>query len=138
MRRILAAMILLLVCLVCTAAIARETVTIIDYKDRPATIRGAARSQERVEQAILAATQKLKWTIAEQSAGRLLASQSWNNKHTMLVEIRYNVSSYSVVYHGSTNLNYFAYGKAGPEIHPAYNDRVKALIDSIDAELQRT
>lgn len=137
-RRSAAAALTAFVAFAATAASARETVTIVDYKNRPAVRADrTALTPERIKQAMVAALQKNRWTITEDSPGRFLASQSWNNKHTMVVEITYGGASYSVAYHGSTNLNYFRYGKEGPEIHPAYNQRVKQLLDAIDSELQR-
>jgi hypothetical protein len=136
MRRFAGTMFAVLVVLAAANAWARETVTIINYENRPARANRAPLTGERVKQAIMTAIQKSKWTVTEDTPGRLLTSQSWNNKHTMVVEIRYNDSSYSVLYNGSTNLNYFRYGKNGPEIHPAYNQRVKLLLDAIDAELR--
>ena len=96
----------------------------------------AALTSARVRQAIIEAIQRSKWLVMEDTPGRITATYSIRNKHSLTVEIRYSGAQYSVVYLDSSNLNY-ALGATGPVIHPAYNQQVKALVDAINASLQR-
>jgi hypothetical protein len=67
---------------------------------------------------------------------QLIGTTSWNNKHTISVDILYSGERYSVRYRDSKNMNYDPHDGA-PVIHPEYNRRVKQLIDEFSNELRR-
>jgi hypothetical protein len=90
----------------------------------------------RVRQAIVGAMQQGKWIILADEPGRIVGNFNIRNKHSLTVEVRYSGTQFSVVYQDSSNLNY-AQGPTGPIIHPAYNQQAKALVDAINAGLQR-
>lgn len=137
MKTLLATFLALLLALPVDSAVARTVITIINYENRPIAAAARPRADHDVRQAILNALRQRQWTLSEESPGRMLVQQSWNHKHTMTIEISHTATSFSLRYHSSINLNYFAYGKNGPEIHPAYNERVKSLLETIEAELNR-
>ena len=136
---ILAATALALMLTLGSEATARSGVALQNYDNVP-TVRAdsAILTSARVRQAIVGATQqgKYKWTILEDAPGRIVTTFSIRNKHSLTVEIRYSGTEFSVVYRDSSNLNYVQ-GANGPIIHPAYNKQVKALVDAINANLQR-
>lgn len=118
-------------------AVARRGVAIQNYDNIPIVrVDNAALTDARVRQAIVGAIQRGKWLIVEDAPGRIVATYSIRNKHSLTVEVRYNGTQFSVVYQDSSNLNY-TQGANGPIIHPAYNKQVKALVDAISAGLQR-
>jgi hypothetical protein len=134
---ILAATVLALMLALSSEATARRGVALQNYDNVPIVrADNAVLTSARVRQAIVGAIQRGKWVILEDAPGRLSATYSIRNKHSLTVEIRYSETQYSVVYQGSSNLNY-AQGATGPIIHPAYNEQVKALVDAITASLQR-
>lgn len=133
---VFAAAALILTLALCSAANARRGVAVQNYENVPIVrADNAVLTGGRVRQAIVRATQQNKWTIMEDAPGRILATTTIKNKHSLTVEVRYSGSDFSINYQGSSNLNY-AQGPTGPVIHPAYNQQVKALLDSINAGLQ--
>jgi len=100
---------------------------------------GRPASAEEVKKAILAASQatERKWSVAEPRPGVLVATYHVRT-HTVVVEIRYAGSHFSVSYKDSVNMKY----GPGPEgkgvIHPFYNRWVQEFLDAIRAELART
>jgi hypothetical protein len=134
---LLAATALALMLTLGSGATARSGVAVQNYDNLPIVrADNAILTSARVRQAIVGATLQLKWTILEDTPGRIVAIFSIRNKHSLTVEIRYSATEFSVVYRDSSNLNY-AQGANGPIIHPAYNKQVKALVDAINAGLQR-
>src|SRR5262245_8621608 len=116
-----------------SGAAARSGVAIQNYDNVPIVrADNAALTSARVRKAIVDATLQGKWTILEDAPGRIVATFSIRNKHSLTVEVRYSGTQFSIVYRDSSNLNY-AQGANGPIIHPAYNKQVKALVDAINA-----
>jgi hypothetical protein len=136
---ILAATALALMLTFSSEATARRGVALQNYENVPIVrADNALLTSARVRQAIVDATLqgKDKWAILEDAPGRIVTTFSIRNKHSLTVEIRYSGTVFSVVYRDSSNLNY-ALGANGPIIHPTYNKQVKALVDAINASLQR-
>jgi hypothetical protein len=137
--RVLAATAVGLMLALGSGATARSGVAIQNYDNVPIVrADNAVLTSARVRTAIINATLhgKNKWTILEDTPGRILANMSIRSKHSLTVEVRYSESAFSIVYQDSSNLNY-AQGSSGPVIHPTYNKQVKALLDAINASLQR-
>ena len=134
---ILAATALALMLTFSSEATARRGVALQNYENVPIVrADNAILTSARVRQAIVGATLQGKWAILEDAPGRIVTTFSIRNKHSLTVEIRYSGTEFSVVYRDSSNLNY-AQGANGPIIHPTYNKQVKALVDAINASLQR-
>lgn len=134
---ILAAAALALMLVFSNGATARTSVAVQNW-DNVHIVRAdnAVLTAMRVRQAIVGAMQQGKWTILADEPGRLVANFNIRNKHSLTVEVRYSETQFSVIYQDSSNLN-FALGPNGPIIHPAYNKQAKALVDAINAGLQR-
>jgi hypothetical protein len=136
---VLAVTALVLVVTLSGGAAARSGVAIQNYENVPIVrADNAALTSARVRAAIVSAALqgRSKWTILEDTPGRIVATLSIRSKHSLTVEVRYSEAAFSVTYRDSSNLNY-AQGANGPIIHPTYNKEVKALVDAINANLQR-
>ena len=134
---ILAATALALMMALGSGATARSGVAVQNFDNVPIVrADNAVLTGARVRQAIVGALQQGKWIILDDGPGRMLATFSIKNKHSLTVEIRYSGQQFSVVYQDSSNLNY-AQGPNGPIIHPAYNKQVSGLVAAINASLQR-
>ena len=128
---------LALVLTLSSEAAARSGVAIQNYDNVPIVrADNAVLTSARVRKAIVDATLQGKWTILEDAPGRIVATFSIRNKHSLTVEVRYNGTQFSIVYQGSANLHY-TQGTNGPMIHPTYNKQVNALVAAINASLQR-
>jgi hypothetical protein len=136
-----------------SAAAARPSEVVVDYVDQPvATSSGIPVSAEQVKQAIADAATQRRWKLAYAPKGGLIeAALSWG-KHTIVVNITYDSTVYSVVYRDSTNMNYgpyIEYDNHGNRsytvqkptdakgIHPYYNRRVEELMTGIRANLRK-
>jgi len=116
-------------------ASARPPVPIVNFSAIPLqTGSGKPLALAEVSQLIRKAAENRKWVVSEQGEGRLLARLSWNNKHTIVVDIPYTAQSYSLLYKDSVDMNYWV-GKDGPSIHPHYNRFVRELGDAIRVDL---
>lgn len=118
-----------------TAAQAREAVPIINYENqlvaKPLTI-------EQVKQAIVTAAAMNSWTITKgPTENSITATLVVRNKHTVIVNITYTKESFSVVYAGSINMKYQPNAGTGV-IHPFYNKWTRDLVDTIQANLERS
>lgn len=118
----------------------RAPVPIVNHENLAvARTPGAQPSAEAVKSAIIAAgaAGARQWSVAEVSPGRLLATYKVRT-HTVVTEIRYTATNFSVVYSDSTNMKYApAPGGAGV-IHPFYNQWVDEFVLSIRNQLART
>jgi hypothetical protein len=120
-----------------SGATARSGVAVQNYDNVPIVrADNAVLTGARVRQAIVGALQQGKWIILEDGPGRIVATFSIKNKHSLTVEVRYTGTQFSILYQDSSNLNY-AQGASGPIIHPAYNKQVSGLVVAINASLQR-
>jgi hypothetical protein len=118
-----------------TAVQAREAVPIINYENqlvaKPLTI-------EQVKQAIVTAAATNSWTITKgPTENSVTATLVVRNKHTVIVNITYSKESFSVVYAGSINMKYQPNAGTGV-IHPFYNKWSRDLVDTIQANLERS
>jgi hypothetical protein len=123
---ILAATALALMLALSSGATARSGAAIQNYGNVPIVrADNAVLTSARVRQAIVGATLQSKgqWTILEEAPGRIVATFA-RKKQNFTVEIRYSETEFSIVDRGSSNLK-------------AYNKQVKALVDAINASLQR-
>ena len=114
---------------------ARTPEPVVDLLDQSvATASGKAVTAEEVQQVVIRAAEAKKWLVTLQPDGKALASLSWNNKHTIVVELVSKADRYSLTYNDSINMKYgLRDGK--PVIHPHYNRFVGELRDAIHVEL---
>jgi hypothetical protein len=123
---ILTATALALMLALASGATARSGAAIQNYDNVPVVrADNAVLTSARVRQAIVGATLQGKghWTILEEAPGRIVATFT-QKKHSLTVEIRYSATEFSIVDRGSSSLK-------------VYNKQVKALVDAINASLQR-
>ncbi len=149
-------------------AIARTSVPIVNYENViVATNSGNTLQAEQVKTAVLVAAGSKGWSVAHQADGKMLASLTVRGKHTIVVEISYTASSYSLHYRDSVNMHYQpdhqlnltrsqnsynqvqsqGQGQAQAQtqsgidsravIHPNYNKWVQDLRDAIRIQLLR-
>jgi hypothetical protein len=124
----------------------RMPVPIVNYRNNPVDASRASVPAEKVKQAIRNAASVKGWKIDEEPGNKMVATLVVRNKHTVMVEIAYSETRYSLVYRDSINMKYDAqylprnagiYAKPRPSIHPFYNDWVAELKVAIGAELSR-
>jgi hypothetical protein len=150
---------LLAACLALLAvpASARTSVPIIDYPDQPVvTGSGKTLSAADVRQAIASAATQRNWVVTNgPGEGRVTATLTVRNKHTISVVIAYKADAFSVGYLSSVNMNYnenwpveqTSYGNRGYTvqqkdntlpgvIHPNYNKWVQDLLTGIKINLR--
>jgi hypothetical protein len=116
---------------------ARSAVPLINH-DSISIIASEGKTLEasQVKQAIEIAARSRDWTTSNLDNGKLAAKIVVRNKHTVMVEISYDASHYSINYLDSINMKYEV--KNGQAlIHPFYNKWVDYLKDSINSELSR-
>ncbi len=121
------------------AAAQRAPVPVVNHDNVVvATAPGKTASAEDVKKAIIAGGQAgaRKWTVAEAGPGRLLATYQVRT-HTVVTEIRYTATHFSVAYNDSVNMKYGPGPDGKGVIHPFYNQWVSELIQSIRGELAR-
>ncbi|HSI38113.1 MAG TPA: hypothetical protein VK946_03480 [Methylotenera sp.] len=116
---------------------ARNTVPVINHDNiNIVTSDGKVLQAIQIKQAIEAAANKNDWTITNGEDGKLLAKILVRNKHTVVIEITYDTSKYSINYKDSNNMKYEVQsGQA--MIHPFYNKWVDLFKNSINAELAK-
>lgn len=118
-----------------TAVQAREAVPIVNYENqlvaKPLTI-------DQVKQAIVNACAMNSWTVTKgPTENSITATLIVRNKHTVIVTIAYSKESFSVNYAGSINMKYQPNAGTGV-IHPFYNKWSRDLVDTIQANLERS
>lgn len=122
------------------AAAQRLPVPIVNHDNMAVTrADGKAASAEDVKKAILTASQATgrKWAVVESAPGVLVATYLVRT-HTVVAEIRYSGSQFSVAYKDSVNMKYGPGADGKGVIHPFYNQWVMEFIQAIRAELART
>lgn len=129
---------LLLLCTVfATPAIAREPVAIINHENLSVmTGSGQALSKDQVRQAIMAAAGNKQWSVSGQADGKMNVTLNVRGKHTVVVEISYTPTAYSLIYRDSSNMKYTVQ-EGVPMIHPFYNRWVNDLREAIRLELNK-
>jgi len=129
---------LLAAALISCAALARDTVPVVDHDNVPVvTGSGKAVSTQAVGVAIsnAAASGKRVWNVARTAPDKVRATYNVR-QHTVMVDIDYSDKAYSIHYAGSDNMRY---GEANGQklIHPFYNNWVEELKRGIDTELHK-
>ena len=128
---------LALALVVSASVMARTPEPIVDLFDQPvATASGKTPTVEEVQQALKHAAESKKWLVTPQADGKMLASLSWHNKHTIVVELAGKAESFSISYKDSVQMN-FRMRDEKPVIHPYYNRFVGELRDAIRVELMK-
>jgi hypothetical protein len=109
-----------------------DTIVVERGSSQPATA-------DDVRQAITAAAVATgrKWTLVEPTPGRLLATYQVRT-HTVVTEIRYSATHFSVAYSDSINMKFGPGPDGKGVIHPFYNQWVQEFIQAIRAELKKT
>jgi hypothetical protein len=116
-------------------AAAREVVPVVNHEGiAVVTNNTKALSAEQVKQAIQVACLAKGWTVSPESDGKLLATLSVRNKHTIAVQIGYSADKFSLIYKNSSNMK-FSQEQGQAMIHPFYNKWVQGLLDAIRLEL---
>ncbi len=98
---------------------------------------GCALTLSEVKDGIEAGMLARGWAPAEISEGHITASIIVRGKHTLIVDIDYTESSFSIKYKDSKNLKYSANSAGIKKIHPNANSWMKNLKTSIVPVLQR-
>lgn len=113
---------------------ARAPVPIVNHESVAV---GRKASADEVKQAIMRAAVATgrKWVVSERAPGVLEATYMVRT-HTVVTEIRYTATSFSVAYKDSVNMKYGP-GEGAGVIHPFYNQWVNEFIQAVRAELAR-
>jgi len=99
---------------------------------------GNALSLDSIAQRIrdAGAAQKYPWVASGTEPGKLQLATVVRGKHTVAVDVTFEVKAYSIRYASSINMNYKT--QDGRElIHPFYNQWVQQLKQGIDMALKR-
>jgi hypothetical protein len=117
------------------AAVSNAATPIQDVIDAPVPIRpdGGRYSIEDVRAAIIKGSQTQLWTAEIAGDRTIRAKLNVKNKHFAIVEIPYSVSSYSIIYISSENLDY---NPTRRTIHRNYNKWVLQLSTLIKRQFQ--
>jgi hypothetical protein len=136
MVRIIAAVAVLL--LAGQAQAQRQPVPIVNHENVAiATQSATTPTLEQVGKAITAGAQNRKWTVSHVAGQpKLQAKLDVRSKHTVVVEINYSETAYSVQYLSSINMKYRVTDGV-PVIHPFYNRWVSDLMEGIKAEVAK-
>lgn len=131
MNRTLSAFAVACVMLVVVAG-CRGAGQIYNIKETPvATATGTELTMEQVQKAIVEAGLSLRWIMAPDKPGHILATQNARS-HTAIVDIDYTTKSYSITYKDSVNLKYNADKQT---IHEAYSGWIRNLDNAIKGRL---
>ena len=135
MKTLLAAIAFVLSFALSSPALARASVPIENLPNNPVTVSsGKTLTPEQVKLAIQVAAIEKNWTLADKGDNGLLATLVVRNKHTIVVEITYSPTNFSLAYSSSINMNYSNDGGQGI-IHPNYNRWTQDLRKAIQVEL---
>jgi len=107
-----------------------RTAPIYNVKDAPVSVpAGQQATMASVEQAILRAGNGLGWQMKVEKPGLIVGTLNLRT-HTVVVDIPFTASSYSILYRSSVNLN-----QQGDSIHANYNGWVQNLDQAIRNQL---
>ncbi|WP_130470298.1 hypothetical protein [Candidatus Magnetaquicoccus inordinatus] len=122
---------------VVSPAYARTPVPVVNYDGLfVATASGTLPSIEQIKSAILAGAARAGWSSVLQGDNTIISTLVVRNKHTVVVQIPFSPTQYSIKYYNSINMK--AVDKNGQMvIHPFYNTWVDALRNAIHLELQK-
>lgn len=119
---------------------ARAPVPVVNHENvvvQPAS--GQAATREQVRKAIMAAAEATgrKWVISEPTPGRMLATYQVRT-HTVVTEISYSATQFSVKYSDSVNMKYSPGGDTGTGmVHPFYNQWVQDFVHAVRMEMNK-
>ncbi|RJX30786.1 MAG: hypothetical protein C4516_08510 [Oxalobacter sp.] len=116
---------------------ARLPALVVNHDNIPLTTAGKKTlSTTDIQNLIIEAGRSMRrpWSIESQSPGKLLATLNVRGKHTVMVDITYSTTHYSIQYKDSVNMSH-AVCEGYAFIHPNYNQWVKQLKESIDNKL---
>jgi len=121
-----------------TAQAQRQPVPIVNHENVAiATQSRKAPSLEEVEKAIITGAQNRKWAVSHVAGQpKLQAKLFVRNKHTVVVEIAYSETAYSVRYLSSIDMKYGVQDGV-PVIHPFYNRWVTDMMEGVRVELAK-
>lgn len=121
-----------------TAEAQRQPVPIVNHENVVvATQSRKTPGIDEVEKAIIAGAQNRKWTVSHVAGQRKLQAKLFvRNKHTVVVEIDYSETAYSVRYLSSIDMKYGVQDGV-PVIHPFYNRWVTDLMAGIQLEVAK-
>ncbi len=124
---------LILACALLVAVVGcRGAGPITNVKDAPvSSSTGKELTLEQVGKAIMDAGIGLKWIMAVDKPGHIIATQNARS-HTAIVDITYTTKTYNLTYKDSVNLNYNAEKQT---IHEAYSGWIKNLDNAIKGRL---
>lgn len=88
-------------------------------------------SEKQMHDAIVKACVNNGWRVSMISPGSIEATLMVRNKHTVIVNIPYTPTNYSINYKASTNMEYKVKKDGSTIIHPNYNKWVARLDQSI-------
>jgi hypothetical protein len=104
---------------------------IYNVADAPVVTSGKAASMQDVQGAIIRAGSSLGWKMSPAEPG-LVVGRLDLRTHTAIVNVRYDVKTYSITYKESVNLD-----ADGTNIHKNYNGWIENLDRGIRSELLR-
>ena len=110
----------------------RQPVPIVNYENLPTGRPDIG--ENKVRATIEAVAREKEWEVREIAPGRLLATLVVRGKHTVMTEIVYSATQYSLIYRDSVNMKYGKTAETGGApgvIHPFYNRWVGSLKDGI-------
>jgi hypothetical protein len=114
----------------------RATVPIVNYNDVNFTTTSKKPTLAQVQKAIVTACETKGWIVNDKGPGKMVATLTVREKHTVIVLITYNTSSFSINYADSTDMKY-GVKQGEPSIHPFYNEWVKELEEAIKIEVNQ-
>ena len=114
----------------------RATVPVENYNDVGFTTTSKKPTLSQVKKAILTAAETKGWIVNDKGPGKMDATLTVREKHTVIVLISYTTSSFSINYVDSTDMKY-GIKQGVPSIHPFYNEWVKELEEAIDIEVKQ-
>ncbi len=115
--------------LVLLAVGCRGGMPVYNVSDAPVSASKANPSLDEVGKAIQSAGAALGWQMRLTKPGHIIGTLTART-HTAVVDVNYNVKSYSIQYKDSTDLKY-----DGQSIHPQYNTWIQNLDKRIRAQL---
>ncbi|MBI2769171.1 MAG: hypothetical protein HYX47_06090 [Burkholderiales bacterium] len=117
------------------AAAQRAPVPVMNFENIPVS---AAASADKVKQAIQSAATARQWEVREEAPGRMVATLHVRGKHTVVTDILYSPTSFSLKYRDSVNMKYSPGADGRGMIHPFYNRWVEDLKEAIRANINRS
>lgn len=131
-------MLLLAIMALCVFSVGcRKGAPIGDVSASTVTAASTPLTEQDVRKAILTACSFRGWQATEVSPGLIEARLMVRNKHTIVVDIPYTATTYSIKYKSSTNMEYDSKSDGSAVIHPNYNKWVGTLNSDINTQIIR-